>query len=149
MWMTSLTTHENSIVFGCKQQMAYEMRISDWSSDVCSSVLFSFALFASFADQKLYAPRVGFMVRVQLQIPEQAARHDEQRGLFSVSLMKRYPEQPQDRARRSSGSCTSCDRRLWSRMRNCRPRTLMMPSSMNLENVRLPVRLERGRVGKR
>src|SRR3546814_8272804 len=81
MWMTSLTTHENSIVFGCKQQMAYEMRISDWSSDVCSSVLFSFALFASFADQKLYAPRVGFMVRVQLQIPEQAARHDEQRGL--------------------------------------------------------------------
>src|SRR3546814_6793226 len=28
------------IVFFCKQKTAYEMRISDWSSDVCSSDLF-------------------------------------------------------------------------------------------------------------
>src|SRR3546814_1258987 len=28
-------------VFFCKQKTAYEMRISDWSSDVCSSDLFS------------------------------------------------------------------------------------------------------------
>src|SRR3546814_8575488 len=27
--------------FFCKQKTAYEMRISDWSSDVCSSDLFS------------------------------------------------------------------------------------------------------------
>src|SRR3546814_9057953 len=27
-------------VFFCKQRTAYEMRISDWSSDVCSSDLF-------------------------------------------------------------------------------------------------------------
>src|SRR3546814_7825408 len=29
------------IVFFCKQKTAYEMRISDWSSDVCSSDLAS------------------------------------------------------------------------------------------------------------
>src|SRR3546814_10814821 len=68
------------------------MRISDWSSDVCSSDLpttswcfdivswiflaRTFAFFASFADQNLYAPPAGFMVRVQFQTPEQAARND-------------------------------------------------------------------------
>src|SRR3546814_11358759 len=36
----------------------------------------TFAFFASFADQKLYAPPAGFMVRVQFQTPEQAARND-------------------------------------------------------------------------
>src|SRR3546814_3107859 len=29
-----------SVLFFCKQKTAYEMRISDWSSDVCSSDLF-------------------------------------------------------------------------------------------------------------
>src|SRR3546814_3158532 len=33
-----------SIVFFFKQKTAYEMRISDWSSDVCSSDLFGSAL---------------------------------------------------------------------------------------------------------
>src|SRR3546814_10115546 len=28
-----------SVIFFCKQNTAYEMRISDWSSDVCSSDL--------------------------------------------------------------------------------------------------------------
>src|SRR3546814_9667540 len=28
-----------SVIFFCKQKTAYEMRISDWSSDVCSSDL--------------------------------------------------------------------------------------------------------------
>src|SRR3546814_5085765 len=29
----------NCVLFFCKQKTAYEMRISDWSSDVCSSDL--------------------------------------------------------------------------------------------------------------
>src|SRR3546814_7490748 len=29
----------HSIIFFCRQKTAYEMRISDWSSDVCSSDL--------------------------------------------------------------------------------------------------------------
>src|SRR3546814_11551950 len=33
-----------SCVFFCKQKTAYEMRISDWSSDVCSSDLIPVAL---------------------------------------------------------------------------------------------------------
>src|SRR3546814_9286862 len=32
------------VVFFCKQKTAYEMRISDWSSDVCSSDLARFAI---------------------------------------------------------------------------------------------------------
>src|SRR3546814_5336685 len=32
-----------SFIFCVKQKTEYEMRISDWSSDVCSSDLFSFA----------------------------------------------------------------------------------------------------------
>src|SRR3546814_21191580 len=32
------------VFFFCKQKTAYEMRISDWSSDVCSSDLFGLAL---------------------------------------------------------------------------------------------------------
>src|SRR3546814_15293640 len=32
------------LVFFCKQKTAYEMRISDWSSDVCSSDLFGHAV---------------------------------------------------------------------------------------------------------
>src|SRR3546814_20384728 len=57
-----------------KQDTAYEMRISDWSSDVCSS-----DLLASFADQKLYEPPVGFMVRVQFQVTGRAVRSEERR----------------------------------------------------------------------
>src|SRR3546814_1577557 len=32
-------TRRRACVFFCKQKTAYEMRISDWSSDVCSSDL--------------------------------------------------------------------------------------------------------------
>src|SRR3546814_1935144 len=32
----------SSFVFFCKQKTAYEMRISDWSSDVCSSDLYEY-----------------------------------------------------------------------------------------------------------
>src|SRR3546814_3522576 len=32
------------VVFFFKQKTAYEMRISDWSSDVCSSDLFAFVM---------------------------------------------------------------------------------------------------------
>src|SRR3546814_5051695 len=37
-WLISIVTHE-IICFFFKQKTAYEMRISDWSSDVCSSDL--------------------------------------------------------------------------------------------------------------
>src|SRR3546814_10310565 len=49
--------------FFFKQKTAYEMRISDWSSDVCSSDLSdNICLLAAFADQ-IYANRLGCQTR--------------------------------------------------------------------------------------
>src|SRR3546814_2503906 len=42
-----------SVLFCCKQKTSYEMRISDWSSDVCSSDLRNLA----------WLPRVGDALR--------------------------------------------------------------------------------------
>src|SRR3546814_10705811 len=39
MWKSRWTLAYCSVVFFFKQKTAYEMRISDWSSDVCSSDL--------------------------------------------------------------------------------------------------------------
>src|SRR3546814_14020772 len=38
------------VFFFFKQKTAYEMRISDWSSDVCSSDLYGIYVYATFAD---------------------------------------------------------------------------------------------------
>src|SRR3546814_16821877 len=38
-----MTLPSSFIVFVCRQKTAYEMRISDWSSDVCSSDLITLA----------------------------------------------------------------------------------------------------------
>src|SRR3546814_7981031 len=38
-WCCIINVRVNFIFFFCKQKTAYEMRISDWSSDVCSSDL--------------------------------------------------------------------------------------------------------------
>src|SRR3546814_18047421 len=46
----------NTLFFFFKQKTAYEMRISDWSSDVCSSDLFENA-FAAFAVYAFLTPR--------------------------------------------------------------------------------------------
>src|SRR3546814_8425756 len=43
--------------FFCKQKTAYEVRISDWSSDVCSSDLWEKILFLMGAASKNDAPR--------------------------------------------------------------------------------------------
>src|SRR3546814_7636957 len=43
------------LIFFCKQKTAYEMRISDWSSDVCSSDLTQQPVLASLEDRDLRA----------------------------------------------------------------------------------------------
>src|SRR3546814_6454807 len=50
-----------SIVFFFKQKTAYEMRISDWSSDVCSSDLFALGFVLLFRKLGLGAT-LGFLV---------------------------------------------------------------------------------------
>src|SRR3546814_10910332 len=42
-----------SVFFFFKQKTAFEMRISDWSSDVCSSDLTSFKIYMTYDDLKL------------------------------------------------------------------------------------------------
>src|SRR3546814_1469156 len=43
----------NSVIFFVKQKTAYEMRISDWSSDVCSSDLTSAQIYDSIRRSKI------------------------------------------------------------------------------------------------
>src|SRR3546814_9481747 len=50
-------------VFFFKQKTAYEMRISDWSSDVCSSDLFDATLLA---DSRLFADMFPLVRQVQI-----------------------------------------------------------------------------------
>src|SRR3546814_9385809 len=44
-----MQTFEFGVFFFCKQKTAYEMRISDWSSDVCSSELLAAPVLNPFA----------------------------------------------------------------------------------------------------
>src|SRR3546814_5870619 len=90
------------VFFFFKQKTAYEMRISDWSSDVCSSDLFEadcqpvllwrtigdefLTAAAWFIDKSYAAQQVAFLHRV-----EQVG--DEQ--LCIVALVLAGPQQPQ------------------------------------------------------
>src|SRR3546814_5728400 len=67
----------SNIFFFCKENAAYEMRISDWSSDVCSSDLRAAALDVLFfdADDLQVTPPVAGFVRGPT--PAHAAADDE------------------------------------------------------------------------
>src|SRR3546814_1175286 len=73
--------------FFFKQKTAYEMRISDWSSDVCSSdlshipVVLNFSPCLSFARYVLHRFLQGktFQLRRQLAIHERQSRSEERR----------------------------------------------------------------------
>src|SRR3546814_10020683 len=77
--------------FFCKQKTAYEMRISDWSSDVCSSDLFAVAPFfkgdpippiTAFTTQIFQGAELRHAV-IQLYALEQA-------GLLLVAQLAQY-----------------------------------------------------------
>src|SRR3546814_5142562 len=74
-----------SIFFFFKQKTAYEMRISDWSSDVCSSDLPCLVLAARIAP-RLGALIVGMNLNGQIFAGEQI--FDEQFRLASVGHLK-------------------------------------------------------------
>src|SRR3546814_10493451 len=68
-------------LFFCKQRTAYELRIRDWSSDVCSSDLTC----AEIVDRHFYAHVAYFS-----QYAERAARvgHDGAFGYFQLQVFR-------------------------------------------------------------
>src|SRR3546814_5718352 len=73
-----------------KQKTAYEMRISDWSSDVCSSDLQQFTFYGRVADdvQKLLmAPYIAFQRR-DIEVAAQNGGLVELRGPSDPSLQE-------------------------------------------------------------
>src|SRR3546814_2844789 len=72
-----LVPAESAFFFFCKQKTAYEMRISDWSSDVCSSDLSSrycnaiINLLKQGHDVVLLIPDDGFLAQTNAQRSEE------------------------------------------------------------------------------
>src|SRR3546814_5301659 len=111
------------VVFFFKQKTAYEMRISDWSSDVCSSDL-QFALclpgfeqatqpFAIVADQGLGHALRESLAR-SLQLPEQHSRHT---GMIRHEIDMRHEDRlkgSRSEERRVGKECVSTCRSRWS-----------------------------------
>src|SRR3546814_4641808 len=79
----------------CKQKTAYEMRISDWSSDVCSS--------------DLRQHRVGARLRVHVdrarRHARQSRRHREAEPHRARELVEEFPFLDDVRARRRIEQC--------------------------------------------
>src|SRR3546814_2088991 len=75
--------------FFFKQKTAYEMRISDWSSDVCSSDLFNGAAGALLGENALKA-EVGETVRIFFGVggPNKASSRSEEHTSELQSLMR-------------------------------------------------------------
>src|SRR3546814_8423796 len=103
-----------SLVFCCKQKTAYEMRISDWSSDVCSSDLIPEALEIAVNGQ----PRTVHATAVN----DEFCIHLADLG-FNAYLVKKFDSLPQrgmlGYARRSAERrvgkvCVSTCRSRWS-----------------------------------
>src|SRR3546814_1773572 len=98
------------IFFLLKQKTAYELRISDWSSDVCSSDLLAQDLFQLFQ----HALRIG------LQAGEIVAAGRRRRGRHGGggSVIRaggrRFSRRSRSEARRDGKECVSPCRSRWS-----------------------------------
>src|SRR3546814_1506009 len=66
------TSRLEVFLFFFKQKTAYEMRISDWSSDVCSSDLITHRYFAKCLTDAVREKRIHENVATQLDAPRKA-----------------------------------------------------------------------------
>src|SRR3546814_2718644 len=94
-------------VFFFKQKTAYEMRISDWSSDVCSSDLLAHA-HAAIADRAAF-----------VQAGHRALEHDVVARVLLLELELGQPQHEAEQAKRSEErrvgkECVSTCRSRWS-----------------------------------
>src|SRR3546814_16529892 len=76
----------SSVFFFFKQKTAYEMRISDWSSDVCSS-----DLLAATGQSRLLERNPKLDTSIRLRLP-----YIEPLNLLQVELMKRHRRREAD-----------------------------------------------------
>src|SRR3546814_2090110 len=95
--------------FFFKQKTAYEMRISDWSSDVCSSDLTSLDKFRANEGGSSLSPTVWSSVR-QAEMDE---AHLVPFGVASISAVKIRPVERSEE-RRVGKECVSTCRSRWS-----------------------------------
>src|SRR3546814_1504057 len=94
-------------VFFFKQKTAYEMRISDWSSDVCSSDLVRGAAFGG--------DRAGTGQRTDQQAAAGAFGRRDQRGAVGSHIGRRIDiARLRSEERRVGKECVSTSRSWWS-----------------------------------
>src|SRR3546814_2944414 len=98
-------------VFLFKQKTAYEMRISDWSSDVCSSDLEAdadngFNALVAILPRNRQAQRRTVLIRQDLAV--HADRHERER------MHRLVDAQPSSEERRVGKECVSTCRTRWS-----------------------------------
>src|SRR3546814_9062985 len=94
-------------IFFFKQKTAYEMRISDWSSDVCSSDL----LEVTDTGVGMKAADILIALEPFRQVDDRLARKHEGSGL-GLSLTKSLVERSEER--RVGKACVSTCRSRWS-----------------------------------
>src|SRR3546814_17428775 len=74
------------LFFFFKQKTAYEMRISDWSSDVCSSDLARIASALSKSIDAAQTPDAGIVARLPMHLSRVRFRNNECEGTLVDSL---------------------------------------------------------------
>src|SRR3546814_5528446 len=99
------------VFFFFKQKTAYEMRISDWSSDVCSSDLNTL-----YAVKRLIGCRFDEeVVQKDIQmVPYKIVKADNSDAWVEVNGQKMAPPQIRSEERRVGKECVSTCRSRWS-----------------------------------
>src|SRR3546814_7933758 len=91
-----------ALFFFFKQKTAYEMRISDWSSDVCSSDL---------AQGPFLAPADSLVTEPRFRSQTAAAETDTIAAIYAADIPL---EKPRSEERRVGKECVSTCRTRWS-----------------------------------
>src|SRR3546814_9375817 len=99
--------------FFYKQKTAYEMRISDWSSDVCSSDLHHIHFHRCQADTRRFVDSAQHGLHTDLAIA-----HAFENSIVQCIQADRYPRKPRiaqrSEERRVGKECVSTFRSRWS-----------------------------------
>src|SRR3546814_2191789 len=99
-------------VFFFKQKTAYEMRISDWSSDVCSSDL---AFVAALGGAANLASIDACTTRLRLVVADQGAADEARlRALGAKGFVRPSAQALRSEERRVGKGCVSTCRSRWS-----------------------------------